>query len=286
VASNASYVNLHVNGEHYGLYNHVEQVDTEFLKNRFGNGNGYLYKPDNFFLVYQGDKEEYYNLELIGLKTNEDKPDYSHLIEFMQVLHCPECPDFQSRLEAVFDVDGFLKFLAVNTFILNLDSYDPIGHNYYLYDNPETGKFHFIPWDMSESFGNFTCCDWKEMFHFNIYTPLCSGELDMPERPLIANILSKDIYLSRYIYYMQEFMESILNKDNLIHRLEDNHNFIDSEVRADPLKYYSYEDFLINLRENVPNLAKATAAPPFIFGLIHLVEERTISITQQLAEGR
>jgi spore coat protein CotH len=287
VVSNASYVNLYVNGEHYGLYNHVEQVDDEFLENRFGDGSGNLFKPENFYLEYLGDEEEYYNLESIRLRTNEENPDYSHLIEFMRVLNSPEHPDFQYSLEAIFDVDTFLRFLAVNTFILNLDSYDLLGHNYYLYDNPETGKFHFIPWDLSESFGNFACSDMEGMFNFNIYTPLCEIELGMPGgRPLITNILSKDIYMSRYCIYMQEFMETILNVDNLIHRLEESHNFIEGAVWADPLKHYSYEDFLINLRENVPNLAEATAAPPFIFGLTHLIEERTISITQQLAEGR
>jgi spore coat protein CotH len=287
VVSNASYVNLHVNGEHYGLYNHIEQVDDEFLENRFGDGSGNLFKPENFFLEYLGDEEKYYNLESISLRTNEENPDYSHLIEFMRVLNSPDKPDFQRSLETIFDVDTFLRFLAVNTFILNLDSYDPLGHNYYLYDNPETGKFHFIPWDLSESFGNFACSDWEGMINFNIYNPICDMELGMPERrPLITNILSQDTYLLRYRIYMHELMDTILNVENLIHRLEEIHNFIDEAVWTDPLKHYSYEDFKINLIENVPNLAEATAAPPFIFGLFHLIEERTPRVRQQLAEGR
>jgi len=41
----------------------------------------------------------------------------------------------------------------------------------------------------------------------------------------------------------------------------------------------------MNLWENVPNLAEATGAPPFIFGLARVVKEITNSVLHQLNEG-
>lgn len=40
----------------------------------------------------------------------------------------------------MFDVDGFLRYLAVNGIIQNWDTYGRMVHNYFLYNAPETGK--------------------------------------------------------------------------------------------------------------------------------------------------
>ena len=47
---------------------------------------------------------------------------------------------WRTNLEAVFDTDTFLKYLAVNTVIQNWDTYGRMTHNYYLYNNPDNGK--------------------------------------------------------------------------------------------------------------------------------------------------
>jgi spore coat protein H len=55
-------------------------------------------------------------------------------------------------MESVFDVDGFLKYLAVNTTIQNWDTYGKMTHNYYLYNDPADGLLKWIPWDNNEAF--------------------------------------------------------------------------------------------------------------------------------------
>ena len=48
-------------------------------------------------------------------------------------------------------MDGFLRWLAVNTVIQNWDTYGKMTHNYYLY-NHTTGKgLTWIPWDNNEA---------------------------------------------------------------------------------------------------------------------------------------
>jgi hypothetical protein len=46
---------------------------------------------------------------------------------------------WEKDLEPEFDVDGFLKYLAVNTTIQNWDTYGRMTHNYYLYNDPAMG---------------------------------------------------------------------------------------------------------------------------------------------------
>ena len=50
---------------------------------------------------------------------------------------------------------GFLRFLAANALLSNLDSFLGFGHNFYLYLRPDTNKFVFIPWDLDLSLAGF-----------------------------------------------------------------------------------------------------------------------------------
>ena len=52
-------------------------------------------------------------------------------------------------------MDEFLRFLAANALTSNLESFFALGHNYYLYLDPKTNKFVFIPGDLEFSLANF-----------------------------------------------------------------------------------------------------------------------------------
>ena len=55
---------------------------------------------------------------------------------------------WRSGLEARFDVDGFLRWLALNTMVGNGDAYGGLAHNYYLYGSPRhRDRLFWIPWD-------------------------------------------------------------------------------------------------------------------------------------------
>ena len=59
-----------------------------------------------------------------------------------------------TNLEEYIDVDEVLRYFAVNTFLVNLDSYaGNLKHNYYLYER--NGVFQILPWDLNLSFGGF-----------------------------------------------------------------------------------------------------------------------------------
>ena len=59
---------------------------------------------------------------------------------------------WRAELEATFDVDAFLRYLALNNLIGNWDSYGNMTHNYYLYGDPALdGRLVWIPWDFNEA---------------------------------------------------------------------------------------------------------------------------------------
>jgi len=50
-------------------------------------------------------------------------------------------------------VDTFLNWLAVSAVVKNWDTYGSMTHNFYLYNNPETGQLVWLPWDHNMTFG-------------------------------------------------------------------------------------------------------------------------------------
>lgn len=143
-----SYMYVTVNGEERGLFLGVEAVDETFLANNYGSNDGFLFKPDGTGsdLKYISDNIEDYTG--IGLKTNEGNIDQSKLVEMLDAINNG------GDIEKYIDVDEMLRYFAVNTALVNLDSYQGnMKHNYYLYE--QNGVFSIIPWDYNMSFGGF-----------------------------------------------------------------------------------------------------------------------------------
>lgn len=144
-----SYMKVIVNGEYYGLMLGVEAVDQTFIAENYGTTQGYLYKPDGIGsdLVYISDSLADY--EGIEVKMNEDQLEGSELISMIQAINQGE------GYEDYLNIDEMLRYFAMNTALVNLDSYQgQTKHNYYLYED-ENGVFSILPWDFNMSFGGF-----------------------------------------------------------------------------------------------------------------------------------
>ena len=66
------------------------------------------------------------------------------LIDFTKLISNASDTDFETQIEEYLDMEAFLKFIAANALLSNLDSYLGFGHNYYLYLNPASNKFLFF----------------------------------------------------------------------------------------------------------------------------------------------
>ncbi|MCP4120309.1 MAG: T9SS type A sorting domain-containing protein [Bacteroidetes bacterium] len=152
-APRVSYTKLYLNDTYWGLYAIVEQVDKTFLKNNFADGNGNLFKNLRWSnLNWLGSDPTAYQ-ETYELKTNEEGNDWTDFIEFIDVVNNSTDEEFPSAIEEVFDVDRFLHVLAVDVMTNNWDSYIDNERNWYLYHEPESGKFQWIPWDYNLAMG-------------------------------------------------------------------------------------------------------------------------------------
>lgn len=159
-ASRTAYVELTLSvpgkyeRELVGLYTLVEQIDKAFLKAHFKNAKGLLLKPENLRggIEYLG--ENWAPYETKYRPKNEGTPDQQkRLIAFTRLIHRADDAEFASEVGKYLDVDAFVRFVAADALMANLDSYLGFGHNFYLYLRPDTNQFVFMPWDLDLSMG-------------------------------------------------------------------------------------------------------------------------------------
>ena len=137
--------------ERLGIYTLVEEVDDTLPEAQFDDDDGNLYKPDGDAASFAAGT---YDTDEFELKTNKDEPDYSDVLALYEAIHADtrttDVEAYKAGLEAVFDVEQYLKYLAVNMTIQNWDTYGLMTHNYYLYN--DGGRLTWIPWDNNEAF--------------------------------------------------------------------------------------------------------------------------------------
>ncbi len=141
--------------ERLGLFTVVEQVDKTFLREHFKDGKGLLMKPLAVRdLEYLGDDWAAYK-DLYQPKHDPSAREARRFIELARLVNQADDAHFQKEIGTYLDVEEFLRFAAASALIVNFDNFFALGHNYYIYQDPETGKFVFIPWDLDLAFGGY-----------------------------------------------------------------------------------------------------------------------------------
>ncbi|MBC8173706.1 MAG: CotH kinase family protein, partial [Chitinophagales bacterium] len=245
----SSFINLFINNELYGLYLNIEEMDEIFIKNRFGENTGNLYKctyPVD--LNYLGDDQNTYkNISgaeerAYALQTNEQQDDYSDLVEFISILNNTPDDELPCALEKIFHVDNFLKIYALDIASGHWDNYGYNKNNFFLYHNQFTGRFEFLSYDCDNTFG----VDWlgKDWSTRDIYAWQISSEY----RPLAERLLDIPVYKNRFSFYMQQIVNEYLQEDAIFTYIDSLKEFITPSAFLDMYKGYDYgytnEDFL------------------------------------------
>ncbi len=275
-SSRTNFIKLFINGDYWGLYTNVEQIDQVFIDRTFGSGeNGNLFKGDpQGTLEWLGeDPEPYYsNYEL---KTNEVANDWSDLIHFIDILNNTNIDELQDSLETVFHIHNFLFFSALNNFFVNLDSYICKGHNFYLYNHNVTDKFVHIPWDFNLSFGNFTGgLSTSEILDLSIY-----WTFEPTPRPLIDRMFQISDYNEIYEMNYKYILDNLVIEEELFARIDLLVNLIRPAVYADTLKMFSNEDFETSINEDIiSGYYTILGIKPFITARIGSVENQLMQL--------
>lgn len=154
VAPRSAHARLIINGEDWGLFSLVEDVDGRFTDHHFDGGDGNLYKE-----AWPGNVDTALLPE--ALKTNEEVADHTGLLQFDAELLAASEAELPEVAERHLDVDATLAYLAVDRAVTNWDGvtafycYDEAwceNHNYYWYQHEGELRFSLIPWDLDNTF--------------------------------------------------------------------------------------------------------------------------------------
>lgn len=259
---------------YWGLFTNIEQVDKTFLTDRFtaALNDGNLYKPDG-----PGADLSMFSQTTFEKKTNETAADYSDIMGFIDLLKTLNDPaTIKATLEPIMNVDGFLRFLAINNILTSWDAYPGTGHNYYIYNNPKNkdtpqkNYWEYIVWDANEAFGNFI--PMGKTAYDNLSWPW-DQPYSMNQKPLITKILMVPEWRTKLGDYTKQFLKDakVFEPIAAQARADELHKFISDAVHQD--KNYLFpttnpDVFVQGLTQDVQGGPQGVVLPikPYIAG--------------------
>jgi spore coat protein H len=215
---------------YFGLYTAVEVIDDTVIETQFADDDGNAYKPSGSGATFA---EGTFTEEAFDKETNKSEEDYSDILAVFDALHADTRltdPDgWRAGLESVFDVDVYLRWLAVNTVVQNWDTYGNMSHNYYLYTDPTTGLVTWIPWDNNEALAESRGGG-----------PGGSGDvvaLDLENVnngwPLIRYLADDPVYHEIYVNYVDELVNTVFAPERMTAIYEEYHDLVAPYVAAE-----------------------------------------------------
>jgi spore coat protein H len=280
-APRSAWAVLRVNGESYGLFSMVEQVDGRFTADRWPeDGDGNLYKE----AWPSSDNPAYYAGHL---ETNEETATHDVIVQFASELSAAEPDALASVLANWMDFENFQRYMAVDDAIFNCDGITAIyssedaswagNHNYYLYQFQQSDTFQLIPWDLDSIFRPWA--SWSLVPRWDVVPddcsvlyPVWSGDSYVlaPGCQLVFQALASD--LEPYRAAVDELLEGPFAEQAMLDKIDELAAFIADAVEADPLgpsrsgwegSVESLKNTIAVLRERLEHLRDGLPVLPF-----------------------
>lgn len=256
-AAKATFVQLYLNGQHWGLYPHIQQLNKDFLEEWFLSNDGINWRADTpggfvpggpggmwgdgtAALNYLGADTTIYK-QYYTLKSSDVDNPWSYLTAVCQVLNTTPMADLPNILPDFIDIDRTLWFLATEIAYSDDDSYVYKGKmDYYLYYEPETGRITPLEYD-GNSVMKPNATNWSPFYNANKIN-----------YPLLNKMLAVPAWRQRYLAHLRTIIAEQFNPQTA-HPVIDNYKaLIDPLVQSDPKKLYTYTQFLseVNVLKN------------------------------------
>jgi spore coat protein H len=211
------YIDYGEGRKYYGLYTTMEVPEDAMIKTKFGENTGNIYEPETTMKFYS--KSSFYK------KNNQAQADYADVETLVAILNSTKrksnYAEWKANLEKHFDIDTYLKWLAINICIRADEGY---VSNFTLY-NMANRKLTWIP----------------SGFNYSLKLPPVSTNPNIPDTdtqidltwkktsevyPLIRYIMDDPSYFEKYKKHVEEFNKNYFSNGKLEALIDKNHNLI------------------------------------------------------------
>ncbi len=262
-APKANFVRVVINGEDWGVYVNSQQMNKDFTAEWFGSRQGVRWKiragSGARALNYNGDDVDAYK-DLYEAKSNETDRAWADLIRVCRDLGTIPVDELDSRLDRILDLDRALWFLAMDNVLIDKDGYYTRGSDYMIYQEPEFGRFHLLPYDSNETFrypsGGGPGGGAPIQVEGVALSPFAGDENE--NRPLLNRLMANTRIRARYLAHVKTIVDEWFETDRLVEAFDSFHSLIADLVVVDNRKLYSSEDFLNNLSSDIGEGRRAT----------------------------
>lgn len=141
-APRCNFAHVRVNGTDLGVYVNVESVDHKFTAAHFADGTGELFEGTLSDL----------RTGWLGTYDVKGDGDMAVLQPLATALETASDANLMTALAPYIDVDQFLTYWAMEIILNHWDGYANDRNNYFIYNDPTSGKLVFIPWGPDATF--------------------------------------------------------------------------------------------------------------------------------------
>jgi DNA-directed RNA polymerase specialized sigma24 family protein len=260
-----------------GLYLLLEPVDKAFVAERFGTKKTPVFKPVTYDLFKHLGEDWSAYAGIYDLKTEATPEQQRRLIEFARLASSANDPEFAARVGAFLDLDEFARFLAGEVLLSNYDSILADGQNFYMYLDPRSNKFGFIPWDLDAAWGEFWLGSKAELERASIWHPW-AGQNRFLERVMAVEEFRR-IYRAR----LEEAHTRLFVPDRLHRRIDEIAAVLHEPIAANSAFRLNKFEQVVGLKPVKPSAGETSyGLNRPAYQLKRFVEVRARSVRQQL----
>ncbi len=238
LAPRCNFAHVVVNGMDLGVYANVEAIDHDFIQRHFADDTGNL---------YEGTLSDFNPTFVNTFDLKRGTPDKADLNRVIAALNGPEA-ELMTRLGAIVDTDEFIDFWAMETLVRHWDGYASNTNNFFVYADPTTGKFVFLPWGADA-----------------VFSP-DPESADAPDGPMLRGELARRLYAlpqlrARYLARVRTQLDSV---------------FVESELRSEVTR-------MENLIRPIAHPIQTAQLTTGLAGVRTFIDERRTKLTAALA---
>ncbi len=260
-----------------GLYMMVEPVDADFVAEHFDSKKTPVFKPVTYQLFeHIGDDWSAY-AAIYDLKTKATVAQRSRIIEFSRLVSNAPDAEFAEQLGNFLDLDEFARFLAGEVLLSSYDGILSDGQNFYVYLDPRSNKFGFIPWDLDLAWGNFFLLGTaKERERASIWHPWVG------ENRFLERVMAVEEFRKIYRAHLEDFSTRLFVPIRLNQRIDELAALLRSPVAAESNFRLDKFDQSVGNKPLAPSQGNPQGANRPAHQLKRFIEKRSVSVRQQL----